>query len=1139
MSKGRYPLMSGVRDTTRRMAAALLSRNTANASRQSLPNPQSVRDDFTHFEDHEEQPTLLTSLASKRPNPLADLESLLPVRDTFNDEQGFIDLCNDLLVLNHQEHSDPTRRTIKIPGTTGVYISPNQFYHAWHLLSQRGRELNGGILADEAGTGKTFVFFAACLLRALAFESQRAVRLYWSGKGKKKVGRNAEHHLAQGANGPFCPSQKQGAITCYCVPGSLTRAMCDSTPSGVTALFCASESWPDILNMVQTAGLNPSVYQLCLVHNNAPARFTRPLQPLVNTLARGARPDLKDPSPASYIFITTLESPRLRNIFSEPTLNVGFSVIDEAHQILRTKDSLTFRMASEFSDYGADVWFVTATPFSGCSLADWVAPIKLIAPRRAAAMRALVASLDAAKLSRDAEHARSFRDNFEIVFDRDLVLRHFGTSKFLGKSITDVQDIVPRVISRETPFLHRIAVQELANQVAYRDPLLQDPSQRGLMYLVSLFPAAAPLILNDPITFDTASIRDLIRQVKNRLRIEDSEPLRRLADQIVQDSPKLNYILEELDRMGKDSRERDQVDNNNPRFGAGEDPKMKKMVVITPTVVSAVFLYLALIRHRPDVSLIHNWVSAQEKEQVVNNFRSLSAAKLVRHSRVLIAPFAAIGTGANLQVASYEILTSPLPDRASQVQAFARTNRSGQRLRPLSHKILVLEDSPVDRIVLASHATLEIESDPFNIIEPLRIAGHAALNRQDRPKPGLMEDAPFPASHSSTLGLDEGLLLQSAVAFWPPDGGNRPESNEEMSQSTSTDSDEASQGLLLQNALFWTPGVGIGGDNSSEEGHSSEGEHVSLFNDLSDETFVSKRQNHLRWSTMEQRSMNAQSSEATEKERSSRYDDFNISNNLGLSSPPTHDRHGDPGSSSMAAKLEQQLYDRSPSQSEHQKLEPRRSYSTIFPRHARDYMDRPLPPLPTETQQPPRSRQDQQHQPAAQRHRWTTTLSVPSTRGPPVRIDVGPTLVSQPQGATGTGTPLSAVSPAPQPHTLNMDALEDWVRNLQSLLPPRDHRRSRGWLHALTPGADKDNSPRPSPVRNPIRPWDDRSRLAAGISAHQDAIERVPGAFPQEMLQTEANDDNEIPGLHVEQEKKHDAELAKRIYDDAAQRQYL
>lgn len=1076
-SKGRYPFpkIGGFRDTTRKVAASFDPRSIG-----ILPGPSSAslrgstdthtQGEVSHVEDPEERPTLLTRLASQRPNPLADLESLLPVSQTFEDENGFISLCNDLLVLNAQEHRDPSVRSIKIPGSK-VVVSPHQYYHAYHLLSQRGRDLNGGILADDAGTGKTFILFTACLLRALAFESQRAVRLYWSGKGKKKVGRHAEHHLPEGANGRSCPSQKAGEIVCYCVPGGFTRVICDHTPSGVSAIYTAIETWPDILNLVQTAALSPSVYQLCLVHNNAPTRFTRPLQPLVKTLSHGADNNLKTFSPASYIFITTLDSPRLRNVFSEGALNAGFVVIDEAHQILRRGNSLTFRMASEFSENGADVWFVTATPFSGCKLADWIPPMDLIAPSRATAMRGLVRSWDIAKSSSDAIDAQTFRNQFRSVFDDRLVVRHFGTSTFLAKPISDVQDIQPRVISRDTPMKHRGAVQELANQVVLKDPALSDPSQRGLLYLVSLFPAAAHLILDDPITFDTAAIRDFVRQVKNRLRIEESEPLRRLADQIITDSPKLDFILEELNRMDQDKRERARIDNrSSSKFGAGEDLQMKKMVIITPTVVSAVFLYLALIRHRKDVVLIHNWVSSQEKEQVVNNFMSLSAAKLVKHNRILIAPFAVAGTGVNLQVASYQILTSPLPDKASQLQAFARTNRSGQRLRPLSHKILVLEDSPVDRIVLASHATLDIESDPFQINEPLRIAGHASLGNLMSPT-GVVEDNSS-STHSSTLGVDEALLLQDALLF-PPESTNDKESQEHeaaeresLAESSTMDVEDA---LLLQQALTFSLSLSEDDAQNTEAANGGiRSQMFSLFNDLTVST--------------------------TSGPPYEPVSPLSTGSFQGLETPePVSPMSTGSFQGFKTAEPDQTMQESSRYFGTHWNL----TY-TPAPRHpllsgAKNIGHRPLPPLPTG--------EESEGQNLGPRRRWPS-LWPPLPVEPPVRIDAGPTLTTPRERSVSTTPPASRYRV-----NVNRDNFEIWVSDSASFSSETDPNRSLEPLSLRLPSDFSPSFGNITAVVDRVRRENGGSQRGRQSSNLEDndvsdqgylesPIERVPTPFP-------------------------------------------
>lgn len=1074
--KGRYPFpkIAGFRDTTRRVAASFDPRSIG-----ILPGPSSAssirgstdthnQGEATHVEDPEERPTLLTRLASQPPNPLADLESLLPVSHTFEDEHGFISLCNDLLVLNAQEHRDPTVRSIKIPGSK-IVVSPHQYYHAYHLLSQRGRDLNGGILADEAGTGKTIIYLTACLLRALAFESQRAVRLYWSGKGKKKVGRHAEHHLPEGANGRSCPSQKAGEIVCYCVPQGFTRTLCDHTPSGVSAIYCAIETWPDILNMVQNAALSPSIYQLCLVHNNAPTRFTRPLQPLVKTLSRGVDNDLRNFSPASYIFITTLDSPRLRNVFSEGALNAGFVVVDEAHQILRRGNSLTFRMASEFSENGADIWFVTATPFSGCTLADWIPPINLIAPSRAAAMQGLVRSYNIAKSSNDAIDARTFRDQFRSVFDDRVVVRHFGTSTFLGKPISDVQDIPPRTISRDTPTKHRSAVQELANQIALKDPRLSDPSQRGLLYLVSLFPAAAQLILDDPITFDMAAIRDFVRQVKNRLRIEESEPLRRLADQIITDSPKMDYILEELNRMDQDKRERERIDaRSSSKFGAGEDLQMKKMVIITPTVVSAVFLYLALIRHRKDVVLIHNWVSSQEKEQVINNFMSLSAAKLVKHNRILIAPFAVAGTGVNLQVASYQILTSPLSDKAGQLQAFARTNRSGQRLRPLSHKILVLEDSPVDRIVLAAHASLDIASDPFQINEPLRIAGNTPLGNMVS-STGVVEDQSS-STNSSTLGVNEARLLQDALLF--PQGSTNDKAGQENERAESESQAESStmsveDALLLQQALTlsWSD------DDAPTTEAAKRGNRsgmFSLFNDLTVST-TSGRPNEP-------------------------VSPLSTGSFRGLETPePVSPMSTSSFQGPRTPEPDQTVQESRTAFGTHWNL----TY-TPAPRHplmsgAKNIGHRPLPPLPTG--------EEPESQNLGPRPRWPS-LQPPLPVEPPARIDAGPTLTSRRGRSVATTPP-----PSRYQVNVNRDNFNIWVSDSASFSSETDLNKSLEPLSLRLPSDFSPSFGNITAVVDRVRHENgdsQRGRQSSNLEHHNQStqgylespIERVPTPFP-------------------------------------------
>lgn len=86
----------------------------------------------------------------------------------------------------------------------------------------------------------------------------------------------------------------------------------------------------------------------------------------------------------------------------------------------------------------------------------------------------------------------------------------------------------------------------------------------------------------------------------------------------------------------------------------------------------------------------------------------------------MIGSFDTIGTGANLQRANYQILTSPLPRTREVSQAFGRTNRTGQKL-PVVHKILVLEENPVDRANLCMINSRDIQSNPYNMSEKLEL----------------------------------------------------------------------------------------------------------------------------------------------------------------------------------------------------------------------------------------------------------------------------------------------------------------------------------------------------------------------------------------------------------------------------------
>lgn len=148
------------------------------------------------------------------------------------------------------------------------------------------------------------------------------------------------------------------------------------------------------------------------------------------------------------------------------------------------------------------------------------------------------------------------------------------------------------------------------------------------------------------------------------------------------------------------------------------------MVIITPTVATAVYLWMYLsqvgfnIPHGPAASpiLIHQDLSLADRDRILRRFNSETAN--YPHT-ILIGTFDTIGTAANLQRANYEILTSPLPRPREVTQAFGRTNRTGQKLMCV-HKILTLEDNPVDRANMAMIADLDVTSNVCNMSERLQ-----------------------------------------------------------------------------------------------------------------------------------------------------------------------------------------------------------------------------------------------------------------------------------------------------------------------------------------------------------------------------------------------------------------------------------
>ncbi|KAK2606739.1 hypothetical protein N8I77_005470 [Diaporthe amygdali] len=464
-----------------------------------------------------------------------------------------------------------------------------------------------------------------------------------------------------------------------------------------------------------------------------------------------AQPPTRDsPAPETCIIVSSHGNPTVFEKFANASVNVGVMFSDECHLAMKLESrSMAIAVAqSKVGRGGMDLWLVSATPIR--FLIDWELPISLIANSidlsRAASVMDVVTAHAAAKSSDD--NMRRFLALWSKVFDKDLVLRNVVTSQFCGKSITDLRTILPNTVWLKTPDQHHEDVQAVAHQArevirtkalaAQEDEALFQPDYASgidpRLYFVSLFPGAAALIRKGLLSVDEKNITDSISAIKdsNKLKVEKSAHFPQHLDEIARNSPKLDFVLEEIKRMQRDKDVR-AADTELPANSHGENLALKKMVIITPTLGTAVFLYLILLKRVPELApaLLHSRARASDREAALNSFTSLTARKTAKHSYILITSFSGGGTGLNLQSANYQILMSPLSSRDHEIQAFARTNRTGQRLA-LHHSRLISVDSAADRINVVSFAGRSIKNDPFEMGRRLVLSESDGFKRVQR-----------------------------------------------------------------------------------------------------------------------------------------------------------------------------------------------------------------------------------------------------------------------------------------------------------------------------------------------------------------------------------------------------------------------
>lgn len=367
-------------------------------------------------------------------------------------------------------------------------------------------------------------------------------------------------------------------------------------------------------------------------------------------------------------------------------------------------------------------------------------PMSLIDPMKQAQLQKLQSSYQQLRPTNNPtlrDH-HMFILELRSVFDPSIIVRFRHSTKFLGQPISNVPTTQPELILVRTSWGSKSQMQRLAVRAEARVARGYPPAQglelnqgaivaRDELYFVSLFPAAASLINDGTMNVDDRVIRKQIVALEDRKQVASLPMVQDYLSRVIANSgPKLKAILKEISNMNEADRLDRPPPSKVPRDKAQptytkDTTRMRKMVIVTPNVTTAVFLFMYLrqpqfvVQYNPKPALLHKDLSVATRSAIIEDF-----SKEIGGPRILIGPFDTIGTATNLQRANYQILTSPLPRMREIAQAFRRTNRTGQVLE-VHHKILVLEDNPADVANLCMLAQCEIKSNIYDLNQKLAI----------------------------------------------------------------------------------------------------------------------------------------------------------------------------------------------------------------------------------------------------------------------------------------------------------------------------------------------------------------------------------------------------------------------------------
>lgn len=766
-----------------------LSGGTPDTTVNSIPNEDSI----TPL-----QPGLLASLdtETKKGDVLdGDMDAILPVTETpYLDEW---DTCCSLLKLNPVEHMDPLLRSIKIP-YTDICLSPRQFRTAfWMLSSKQARKIEGGILADVPGTGKTYTCLAVVLLRALIAYNMAEVKREWSQReydDKKGSGGMREfQHFPRGyvsRGDDACPCGDKQGIVCFANPDSQTRLIGEYLNRGVTLIQVPSgviEEWKKVMS---NGKLHRKYFEPCAFHTSVP----RDLQPPPNFRSRFdvtpfprrkdypekykpglldfdfhyVVPDEPGKAPERYIILTTHQADKLSQEFEYPVslviggkrcrkpvyaLPVGCQMVDEFHAV-RGVNNPVVQMArghSQIKKMKFDFWAVTGTPLQ-FNIMDLESIVDLLyCPtwndknhyhnnKTEHALKVLQEAYQHA-VAADASplEVEDFKQMSRRFFD-GLIIRHTMDSRFFDKPITTIEEVKAKKVSMSSAdyTLYKDDIQEIANQVnekicaqtgmenGYEQVVrsLKTYNELAPLQMLSTFPGAAKVIKKSHLRCDRAWLREIMTKKDNGDNRDPANmPLFFVqTDDIIKDSPVLDRIWYWFQNMELDPQSRPKADASGKAYALRDDRRTKKMVIITPTLAEAIFVYLGMLKKLEQagksvkVVMLHGDMKSSAKQAMTTDFQSLTP----RSARILVTPFDVGGTGINLQTANYQVLTGPLRTKELEKQAFARTNREGQQLR-LHHYLFLDDDNPAHRLICARQAARKVAGNPFDMGVPLEL----------------------------------------------------------------------------------------------------------------------------------------------------------------------------------------------------------------------------------------------------------------------------------------------------------------------------------------------------------------------------------------------------------------------------------